>query len=170
MGVHGTVLTHWVPVLVEDICIEELAKSGVRSIFLSVLVLSRAGGRAEIGIKWSSVGEHCHLQVGIIAIAILGCVDRDSVKKSARGVTSRGQLSLRNIAIASSNNDLELISILACIIGIAGRNRGSPQHAFNLSRAAWLGARDVIWIDYGLCEFLEVWALGYCLRCGSRSK
>lgn len=149
MRVHGTILTHWVSVLVEDICIEELAKSGVRSVLLSVLILCRASGRTKIRIKWFSVGEHCHLQVGIVAIAIFGCVDRDSVKESARGVTSWGQLSLRNITVASSNNDLELIAILARIIGIAGRDRGSPQDAFDLSRAVWLGARHIIWVDYG---------------------
>lgn len=148
MRVHGTILTHWVPVLVEDVGIEELAKSGVSSVLLSVPVLCRAGGRTKIRIKRFSVGEHRHLQVGVITIAIFGCIDRDSVKKSARGVTRWGQLSLRNITIASSNNDLELISILACIIGIAGRDRGSPQDAFDLSRAVWLGAREIIWVDY----------------------
>lgn len=138
LRVHGTILADWISIFIQDVCVEKLAKLSCGSILLSILVLSGAGRSAEIGIEWAAVCEHCHLQIGIFAVAVCGCIDRNSIEECSRSITVRSKLGLRDVAITSGHNNLELITILTRVIRVARCYGSSPEHAFDLSCAAWL--------------------------------
>jgi hypothetical protein len=165
------ILTDGIPVLVDQKCIEEATVCS--SIVGCIRCLSRTDDSTQTGIGRATTGEYDMLQVCVAGVIVLGVYDRRVVEIVIELETIRWSNSCVDIAIRSSNHDLELVTPLPSVFGVLRSDLGTPAHALDPCDRFRISTRSAIWIFGRISLEIKIGGLASCdrraLLCADRS-
>jgi len=148
-------------VLALDPGVEEAA-SLVRTILSRVALVvgslgsasSGAGGRVVLLVLVEGVDADAH--VGVVAVGIEGGVD--GTTKLSRAIVARDSARCGDlvVCIASSDDNLEVVSPLAEVLGLVGRYTSTPQGALVVGERCRVGTVGGVGVESGIALAVHV--------------
>lgn len=109
----------------KDVSVEELASSLVCLQVGSGLSITSSSAKA--GIEWTA-SEDLAAEEGALTVAINRGINGSVTVVVGRGVTISRLDGVVHVSVGSSNDDLELASVLSSIVGVGRGHRPTPEH------------------------------------------
>jgi len=126
--------------------------------------LSRTGNSTQTRIERATTGEHDMLQKRVAGVAVLRILDCRVVEIIVELETIGWSNGCVDIAIRSSDYNLELVTPLPSIFGVLRSNLRTPEHAFDPCDGFWISTRSAIWVLGRISFEIKIEGLASCDR------